>query len=137
MLQVGGIGILIIGFFFLLWIWNSINIIKEWERGVVLRLGRLIARGEGRRSAIGFLADRNTVSHQHAAGDAGRPAAGHHHARQRFGEGKRSLLFPCCGRQPCAVAGAELSVCDFAACTDDASQRRWTVRTGRDSVATR
>src|SRR5437879_12867797 len=26
----------------LIWFWNSIYIIKEWERGVVLRLGRLI-----------------------------------------------------------------------------------------------
>jgi len=47
MLQIGGIGILIIGFFFLLWLWNSINIIKEWERGVVLRLGRLLPEAKG------------------------------------------------------------------------------------------
>ena len=47
MLQIGGIGILIIAFFFLLWIWNSINIIKEWERGVVLRLGRLLPEAKG------------------------------------------------------------------------------------------
>jgi regulator of protease activity HflC (stomatin/prohibitin superfamily) len=47
MLQVGGIGVLIIGFFFLLWLWNSINIIKEWERGVVLRLGRLLPEAKG------------------------------------------------------------------------------------------
>ena len=26
---------------FLIWIWNSLYIIKEWERGVVLRLGKL------------------------------------------------------------------------------------------------
>jgi len=26
----------------LIWIWNSIYVIKEWERGVVLRLGRMI-----------------------------------------------------------------------------------------------
>src|SRR5579862_8639419 len=26
----------------LIWIWNSLYIIKEWERGVVLRLGRMI-----------------------------------------------------------------------------------------------
>src|SRR5260370_17461659 len=31
-----GLGLLLI------WFWNSIYIIKEWERGVVLRLGRLI-----------------------------------------------------------------------------------------------
>src|ERR1700682_3131207 len=27
---------------FLIWIWNSLYVIKEWERGVVLRLGRMI-----------------------------------------------------------------------------------------------
>jgi regulator of protease activity HflC (stomatin/prohibitin superfamily) len=27
---------------FLIWIWNSLYIIKEWERGVVLRLGRML-----------------------------------------------------------------------------------------------
>ena len=47
MLQVGGIGILIFGFFILLWLWNSIYIIKEWERGVVLRLGRLLPEAKG------------------------------------------------------------------------------------------
>ena len=26
---------------FLIWVWNSLYIIKEWERGVVLRLGRM------------------------------------------------------------------------------------------------
>jgi hypothetical protein len=30
MLQVGGIGFLIILGFFLLWFWNSLYIIKEW-----------------------------------------------------------------------------------------------------------
>ena len=47
MFQVFGIGTLIIGFFILIWIWNSINIIKEWERGVVLRLGRLLPEAKG------------------------------------------------------------------------------------------
>ena len=42
MFQVGGIGLLFILFIFLIWIWNSLYIIKEWERGVVLRLGRLL-----------------------------------------------------------------------------------------------
>jgi regulator of protease activity HflC (stomatin/prohibitin superfamily) len=27
---------------FLIWFWNSLYVIKEWERGVVLRLGRMI-----------------------------------------------------------------------------------------------
>lgn len=32
-----GIGLAVV----FIWLWNSINIIKEWERGVVLRLGRM------------------------------------------------------------------------------------------------
>src|SRR5580658_7618260 len=44
-----GLGTLVVVFFFLIWFWNSLYIIKEWERGVVLRLGRLlpIAKGAG------------------------------------------------------------------------------------------
>jgi len=33
--------------FVLIWFWNSIYIIKEWERGVVLRLGRLLPEAKG------------------------------------------------------------------------------------------
>jgi regulator of protease activity HflC (stomatin/prohibitin superfamily) len=32
---------------FLIWIWNSLYIIKEWERGVVLRLGRMLPTAKG------------------------------------------------------------------------------------------
>ncbi len=42
MFQVGGIGLLFVLGIVLIWIWNSLYIIKEWERGVVLRLGRLL-----------------------------------------------------------------------------------------------
>ena len=37
---------MIIGIF-LIWFWNSLYIIKEWERGVVLRLGRMIPTAKG------------------------------------------------------------------------------------------
>jgi regulator of protease activity HflC (stomatin/prohibitin superfamily) len=47
MFQAFGIGTLIVAGLILLWIWNSINIIKEWERGVVLRLGRLLPEAKG------------------------------------------------------------------------------------------
>jgi regulator of protease activity HflC (stomatin/prohibitin superfamily) len=39
-------GIFVIGLF-LIWFWNSLYIIKEWERGVVLRLGRLMPQAKG------------------------------------------------------------------------------------------
>ena len=38
---------LIAFFFALIWVWNSLYIIKEWERGVVLRLGRLLPEAKG------------------------------------------------------------------------------------------
>src|ERR1700686_4188341 len=40
-------GLLVALFFALIWIWNSINVLKEWERGVVLRLGRMLPNAKG------------------------------------------------------------------------------------------
>lgn len=34
-------------FILLIWVWNCINIIKEWERGVILRLGRMLPEAKG------------------------------------------------------------------------------------------
>lgn len=34
-------------FIFLIWLFNCINVIKEWERGVVLRLGRMLPTPKG------------------------------------------------------------------------------------------
>src|SRR6476660_7670137 len=44
-------GLMIAVFIFLIWFWNSLYVIKEWERGVVLRLGRMQpdAKGAGLR----------------------------------------------------------------------------------------
>jgi regulator of protease activity HflC (stomatin/prohibitin superfamily) len=43
------VSIVMIGFvvIFLFWIFNSIYVIKEWERGVVLRLGRMLPEAKG------------------------------------------------------------------------------------------
>src|SRR5271167_2963738 len=41
------IPILVVAAIFLIWIWNSLYVIKEWERGVVLRLGRLLPQAKG------------------------------------------------------------------------------------------
>jgi len=41
------IGTMVIIVFVLIWFWNSLYIIKEWERGVVLRLGRLLPEAKG------------------------------------------------------------------------------------------
>jgi regulator of protease activity HflC (stomatin/prohibitin superfamily) len=42
-----GLGTIVIIVFVLIWFWNSLYIIKEWERGVVLRLGRLLPEAKG------------------------------------------------------------------------------------------
>lgn len=42
-----GIGTTFIAIVLLIWFWNSLYIIKEWERGVVLRLGRLLPEAKG------------------------------------------------------------------------------------------
>src|ERR1700694_2791288 len=41
------IGTLVVIGFVLIWFWNSLYIIKEWERGVVLRLGRMMPQAKG------------------------------------------------------------------------------------------
>src|ERR1700723_1062945 len=41
------VGTMVIIIFVLIWFWNSIYIIKEWERGVVLRLGRMMPEAKG------------------------------------------------------------------------------------------
>src|SRR5437588_1045413 len=48
-MEIGFVGMAVIVGIVLIWFWNSIYIIKEWERGVVLRLGRLlpVAKGAG------------------------------------------------------------------------------------------
>ena len=49
-MEIGGFMSVVVGFavlFGLIWFWNSLYIIKEWERGVVLRLGRLVPEAKG------------------------------------------------------------------------------------------
>src|SRR5579862_5278955 len=41
------IGWLVVALIGLVWFWNSLYVIKEWERGVVLRLGRLTPTAKG------------------------------------------------------------------------------------------
>src|SRR3954447_6762821 len=47
MFEVFGLGTFVVLAIILIWFWNSIYIIKEWERGVVLRLGRLLPEAKG------------------------------------------------------------------------------------------
>jgi regulator of protease activity HflC (stomatin/prohibitin superfamily) len=47
MMDIGLAGVIIIAVIVLIWIWNSLYVIKEWERGAVLRLGRMIPEAKG------------------------------------------------------------------------------------------
>jgi regulator of protease activity HflC (stomatin/prohibitin superfamily) len=47
MFEFFSLGTVVIIGFVLIWFWNSLYIIKEWERGVVLRLGRLLPQAKG------------------------------------------------------------------------------------------
>src|SRR5580700_7053288 len=40
-------GLLIALFIGFIWIWNSLYVLKEWERGVILRLGRMSPQAKG------------------------------------------------------------------------------------------
>src|ERR1700724_2643046 len=40
-------GLLIAVFIGFIWFWNSLYVLKEWERGVVLRLGRMMPNAKG------------------------------------------------------------------------------------------
>jgi regulator of protease activity HflC (stomatin/prohibitin superfamily) len=41
-MQIGFLGIIVILGVVLIWFWNSLYVLKEWERGAVLRLGRML-----------------------------------------------------------------------------------------------
>src|SRR5271155_5523769 len=45
--ELGTIGLVAAVVIFLFWFFNSIYVIKEWERGVVLRLGRMLPQAKG------------------------------------------------------------------------------------------
>src|SRR5246500_2033186 len=45
-MNIGLLGIAFVILVFLIWIKNSLYVIKEWERGVVLRLGRLLPQAK-------------------------------------------------------------------------------------------
>src|SRR5436309_2278577 len=53
-MEIGFVGIAVIVGIVLVWFWNSIYIIKEWERGVVLRLGRLLPEAKGAGIRLGM-----------------------------------------------------------------------------------
>jgi regulator of protease activity HflC (stomatin/prohibitin superfamily) len=53
--EIGFFGFVVLIGVFLIWFWNSLYIIKEWERGVVLRLGRLLPEAKSAGLNLVFL----------------------------------------------------------------------------------
>src|SRR6202142_4247143 len=47
MLDISTIGLAVVLAIFAIWFFNSVYVIKEWERGVVLRLGRMLPEAKG------------------------------------------------------------------------------------------
>ena len=84
-----------------------------------------------------FAPDRSDGARQPAHGRPGRPAAGHHHPRQRVGEGERGGLLPGHGPAPGDRRGRELQLRDVAACADDAEKRAGTGGARRSAGRTR
>ena len=71
----------------------SVRILREYERGVVFRLGRVIdEKGPGLVMLIPAVDRMVRVTPPH--GDAADPAAGGDHARQRPGAGRRGRVLP-------------------------------------------
>jgi regulator of protease activity HflC (stomatin/prohibitin superfamily) len=46
-MEIGLLGPTVVVVVVLIWFWNSLYVIKEWDRGVVLRLGRMLPESKG------------------------------------------------------------------------------------------
>ena len=92
-MAVVGAVIVVIVLFGLIALGMSVRVLREYERGVIFRLGRLIAtKGPGPDPA--HPAGRPDGQGRYAHRDAERPAAGGDHPRQRAHQGQRGRLLP-------------------------------------------
>ena len=71
--------LLIVVAIFGIWIFNSLNVLREYERGVIFRIGRLLPEPKGPGLDLGALADRPHRSREPPDDHDGRPDAGRHH----------------------------------------------------------
>ncbi len=93
----------IVAIILVIYVFSSIKILAEYERGVIFRLGRLLSSAKGPGVILVFTPiDRivrvslrqealevppQDIARLSAPGGAGSPAAGHHYSRQRHVEG--------------------------------------------------
>ena len=73
---------------------NSIKILREYERGVIFRLGRVLPAAQGPGLILLFSPIDRMVKISLRLGHHGRPAPGRHHQGQRLGQGQRRHLLP-------------------------------------------
>ena len=71
------LGLLII----IVWLFKSINVLREYERGVVFRLGRLLPQAKGPGLIFVFWPIDKIVKVPSADSDARCASPGHHHQR--------------------------------------------------------
>ena len=125
--------IVVVAIFALIILGSAVRILREYERGVIFRLGRLIAtEGPGPDPA-----DPDHRPHgqgRPADGHPQHPAAGGDHPRQRPGERQRRRLLPRDRPQPGDRRGRELPARHLADRPDHAALR---ARQGRARPAAR
>ena len=66
---------------FAIYLLSSIKILKEYERGVIFRLGRLLPEAKGPGLVFVFAPLDQDESHLVASGGSRSATAGHHHSR--------------------------------------------------------
>ena len=124
---------LVIAAVVLLYLISSIHILREYERGVIFRLGKLLPQPKGPGIILVFRPIDTMVKVSSAHGGPRRAAAGHHHARQRLGEGERRRLFQGDRSAARHRGGGRLHVRHVPARADDAAQRAGTSRARRSA----
>ena len=116
------------------------NVLREYERAVIFRWGRLArglvgGNGPGVVVIIPFI--DKLVTRQLAHRRHGRPAAGRDHQRQRHGESQRGDLFPRGRPGTGDHPSRRLSLRHLDDVADDAAQRAWAEPVGRPVVEAR
>ena len=91
---------MIVAVIVVIYLLSSIKILAEYERGVIFRLGRVLASPKGPGVILVFRPIDRMVRHFAAHRGDGGSVAGRGHARQRHREGECGDLFPHRGSRP-------------------------------------
>src|SRR5213593_4237442 len=104
----------------LVFLLSGLKVLREYERAVVFRLGRLVgARGPGLVYVIPGIEKAIRIDLRTITMDV--PVAGRDHQGQRLAQGERGPLLPGDRREPRRDRGRELPLRHLAECADDAA----------------